>query len=677
MATATKSKPKKETKTQIRRRELDELTVADIIPAWATVWYVADGDDPTAAVDELLSRRGDGVLCFDVETNGVNFGKPDARCRTIQLGTADYAVVLSADDPVHVDAARRALSTGHITAHNASFDIMWLTQLGVFDSIDDAWKRCVDTFILVTGIEPPSLQPSKYRDLKNQSATHFPDRAVSARADELRHEMFVLTSWKDERLDREPPEKNGWAQVDSAHPVMVAYAAGDVLDGARLCRTLLPVARAAFPEAANTEHQLARIVCGMQYRGIRLDREWAEQRLAEARKDKAQAWDDLDLAATPAEQLPKPKTANADPDRVVTAPGSTALMAELFRAEGMEIYLSAKGAVSTTEEVLEGYAAAGSKVAEPLLRWRQADKVAGTYLEHYLTWGDRIHCDISTVQAKTGRMSASRPNLQNVPRKGGVRECFVADEDMVIISADFSSVEMRVAAALSGDIALRELYLTPDGDPYLELARAAYGPGATKEQRNAVKAFVLGRMYGGGVQTLSSNQGWSFDEGTRLIAVLDSTYPWLKWYGEYLKAQIATGYPGWVNEVGRYQVCETTSPHTVLNYRVQGLARDLLVGATIRADAAGLGPNLLVPIHDELLAQVPQDQAAEFAERLKALMATTLPVSEWALGTQHHEDIGQHLPDHVDIPADVEIIGPRWTKEKKPTPIEQQIADQD
>lgn len=634
-----------------------------VLPSWATVYSVPSGTDPVPALDALRrALTSETILAVDVETNALTIGDPAHLTRTIQLGTPEVAVILHADDPVHVAAARSML-TGpwRYTAHNASFDIQRLTQLGVFDSIAHGWEQMVDTMILARIIEPPSLQPRAIYGLKGQAESWFPDLAVSQPAKEGLESLFKANGWlglaagwdaykpstrgaKSGSPQYTAPEwadRNGWAQVQLDAPEFIAYAAADVLDGARLAATLYPLAMATAPQSAEAEHRLARIACEMEYRGVRLDRDWATARLAEAETDRDTAAAELAVLG-------------------VTEPSKDQVIAAAITAEGYELPLTTRGTPSTTEEALETTAAAGSQVSLPVIRYRKAAKLASTYYGAYLrTPGDRVHCSISTMEARTGRMSASKPNLQNVPGRKtvGVRECFTADPGHVIVSCDFSSVEMRVAAAISGDPNLRRLYVD-GGDPYWMIARSAYGEAATKAQRGQVKTFVLGRMYGGGITNLSATQGWSEGEGRRLIRVLDETFPYIKKLKHQLQDQLATGYPGWINEAGRFQVCEWTSPHTVLNYRIQGLARDLLAQAMFRAEDAGLGGAFLLPIHDEILIQVPEDRADELTQVLVDAMHTTLSVPPDAPGLRDPTSVG--LPDFVEIPAEANILGPRW-----------------
>jgi DNA polymerase I-like protein with 3'-5' exonuclease and polymerase domains len=144
-----------------------------------------------------------------------------------------------------------------------------------------------------------------------------------------------------------------------------------------------------------------------------------------------------------------------------------------------------------------------------VLDYRHHNTAVGTFLEPYqqlVHHGDgRARPTIYTLAADTGRMSAVRPNLQQVPRQGGFRACITADPGHLLVSADFSGVELRVAAALSGDSNLYQIITEGDTDKrndlHWRIAREVFGPDATKEDRYAAKRVVFGRLYGGGVPT--------------------------------------------------------------------------------------------------------------------------------------------------------------------------------
>ncbi|MFN8056292.1 DNA polymerase [Gordonia sp. (in: high G+C Gram-positive bacteria)] len=614
-----------------------------------TITFVPVGDDPTPALDALVPtvRR---FLAVDVETNALRLSDPRYAVKTVQLGSPSAAVILSADDAVHRAAARRMMveeagTRGwFLTAHNASFDTQALVKIGVFSDLDEAWSRMVDTLVLASMIEPPMLgndaPPSAraYRGLKHQAATWCPSTARSEDAKSALKKLFTSKKWKGLATTfdvyKTPIEQNGWAQVDPADATMIEYAADDVIDGAQLAETLYPIVFSAQPSTAQREHRIARLCAGMEMRGMRLDREYTQQRLDEVTEE----------SRTAEEKLAELGLVN--PSRG---------LGEWLVSKGVQVQYgksrtlkngTVKRTVLTEGTLLAQYAQQDADVAAavPLLeQWRLAGKLASTYFGRYLAQpADRLHPDIKTAEAATGRMSIANPSIQNAPRKGGVRECFIADEGKVLVTADFSSVEMRVAGALAQDRALYDVFASGD-DPYWVVARQLHGSGASKDQRDSCKAVALGRLYGQGIAGLSRTHGIPEDTARTITEAFDNAYPDLGKLRYRIEDKLlAHGVPCWTNALGRHQRLDPTMKYKAVNYLAQGLSRDVLAEAMCRAEDAGLGHLLWVPIHDEIVVQAPEDQSEEYKNKLVEIMSTTL------LGWT--------------IPAEGIVLGKRWRK---------------
>lgn len=620
-------------------------------PVEHDIVFVKSGDDPSSALDTLyqhLEAMPYPILGFDVETNARSLSDPAYKVRTIQLGTPTFAVVLDAEDYRHRKAARVVLTCGKFptTAHNAAFDTKALTKIGVFDSVAHAWENCVDTFLVASMIEPPLEDKTGYRDLKTQSATWFADREQSDSAKNQLKKLFSNKKWlglsNNFKVYKTPEERNGWAQVDPSSPEMITYAASDVLDGSRLAKTIFPLAATLFPESAAREHRVRRICAEMEYRGMRVDAEYTRKRRAEALEKAAEA--ERNLIQMGLEDGPK------DTKGMVALIESCGVEVrrgkEQIRKSGA-IYAAPKlAAEDLTEYGKQDASGTIAAMAKELETFRLNTKLVDTYYDAYLnTPGGRIHPVIGTLTAATGRMSVSEPSMQNVPRYG-VRECFIPDPGMAFISADFSSVEMRVAGALADDHGLRAVY-QQNKDPYWEVARQIYGPEATKDHRQQCKAVALGRMYGSGIAKIASqldivDAAEAFEVASQVANAFDSAYPGLRQLQYRERSRIGMGFPLWVNEFGRMQAIDPTVHYKVVNYVVQGAARDVLVDALFRAEDAGLGEWLWLPIHDEIIIQVPESQVDDYCARLVEVMSTEI----------------RGMP----IPAEGTILGDRWKK---------------
>jgi DNA polymerase I-like protein with 3'-5' exonuclease and polymerase domains len=220
-------------------------------------------------------------------------------------------------------------------------------------------------------------------------------------------------------------------------------------------------------------------------------------------------------------------------------------------------------------------------------------------------------------------MSCVRPNLQQLPRQGGIRACLTADPGYLLISADFSGVELRVAAALSGDTTLQHM-ITTGVDVHGLIARQVFGPTATKADRYAVKRGVFGRLYGGGVPTLARQVGCPEPVVAAMVATLDAMAPHLTAWSARLREEVKAGRTQYETYSGALVPLPRGYPHKAPNYLIQRTARELLVDALLRWRNTPWGKAVLLPVHDEILAMVPHPDAPHATETLLACMRTTL-----------------------------------------------------
>lgn len=631
--------------------------------------FVSVGEDPAPAMDKLRASILTGeFLAFDVETNALHPSDPRGRLTSIQVGSKHVAVLLDPDDPCHVAAAREILNDQQyrLTAHNAGFDILHLVRAGVFATIADGWARTTDTYILaVMLVQRNGGAADATFDLKALTRAWCGEAAASADAKEdlvaLQKTMGtkgvssgnwdaykqIVTVHDDGTVSGDPRDRNTWAALKRDNPVFVTYCAADVFDSALLVEALDNIVRSLWSDRVDAEHRIARLVCEMTHRGMKLDIARTKRHLADAAKCRDEA-----RALLESKGIPFSKSAQA-----LTESPSDAAVAAAIRAEGIEVprkrRSDGKFQPALDKRSLKKYTAAGSAVAPAFREWGKSSKEISTYYNHYLrTGGTRVHAEIKAAEAKTGRMAASSPNLQNVPEP--VKPCLVADDGMVLISADFSSVEMRVAAAVTGDPELCRMYTDPlppnaterqirERDPYWLVAWQVWGPEATEDDRKLAKIMVLGNIYGGGAASLSPNLGIPVEEGEKILAGYRKRFPQLKnWWRMEMEPRIGHGVPSWTLSSGRFQSIDPTRAWAGFNLMIQGLARDLLLGAIFRCENAGLGENMLLPIHDEILFQVPEADAERLAPFIEQTMASVF--------------------QGVPITAEAKILGRAWAE---------------
>jgi DNA polymerase I-like protein with 3'-5' exonuclease and polymerase domains len=221
-----------------------------------------------------------------------------------------------------------------------------------------------------------------------------------------------------------------------------------------------------------------------------------------------------------------------------------------------------------------------------------------------------------------------RPNLQQVPREGGYRACITADPGQLLVSADFAGVELRVAAALSGDANLRRLIAEEDagqGDGvHWAIARLAFGPGATKADRYAVKRGVFGRIYGGGIPAIARGVGVSETVAAAIIDALDAMLPELSAWSQRVRESVKAGQTQFPTYSGRIVHLPAAFPHKAPNYCIQGTAREALVDTLVKWRETKWGQATLLPVHDELVVAVPEDEAEQATQALVECMTNEI-----------------------------------------------------
>lgn len=265
------------------------------------------------------------------------------------------------------------------------------------------------------------------------------------------------------------------------------------------------------------------------------------------------------------------------------------------------------------------------RFASDLLTYRMCSKRASTYGAKFITdhveSDGKVYADIYQIGAETGRTSCRAPNLQNQPHETEYRECFIADEDEVMIVADWGSQEPRIAAFLSEDDALIDA-LNSGEKLYIRVARDVLGKTITKQspEYTHIKSTVLGIFYGMSAKGLAQQIGASERQAQEMIDMFLDTYPGVKGYmrkqkraGDYVES--IYGRKIWLNKYS-FQ-WERNS----LNAPIQSSAADAMKIAAARFVQAGIvGWKLTLLVHDEIVIKVPKQDCAEAMKVLSDIM---------------------------------------------------------
>ena len=301
------------------------------------------------------------------------------------------------------------------------------------------------------------------------------------------------------------------------------------------------------------------------------------------------------------------------------------------------------GAPSTDEEVLEKLAEDYPLPAR-ILAHRSLSKLKGTYTDKLaqlaLPRTGRVHTNYAQAVAVTGRLSSNDPNLQNIPVKTAegrrVREAFVAPAGSVIASADYSQIELRIMAHISGDEALLKAF-TDGIDVHRATAAEVFGVAVdqvSSEQRRYAKVINFGLIYGMSSFGLARNLGIETKAAAAYIDRYFQRYPGVKQYMDETK--LSAKAKGYVETVfgRRLYLPEINSPNgprrggaerAAINAPMQGTAADLIklsMNAVLAAlDDQGRGTQMIMQVHDELVFEVPDAEVEWARTEIPRLMA--------------------------------------------------------
>ncbi len=319
---------------------------------------------------------------------------------------------------------------------------------------------------------------------------------------------------------------------------------------------------------------------------------------------------------------------------------------------------------STESSVLENLAR-DHPIAGNLLRWRELSKLKSTYADALLglvnSRTGRLHTSFNQTGTATGRLSSSEPNLQNIPVRTPlgrrIRRAFVPGEpDMLLLSADYSQVELRVLAHCSGDEALQEAFRR-DRDIHRFVAAQVNGvpeERVTSEMRRQAKAVNFGIIYGQSPYGLSRQIGISVEDARRFIGGYFERYPEVKRFiGATIAGARRSGYvrtlagrrravPG-IRSSGNVR---SAAERIAVNSVIQGSAADLIKMAmiAISRELPAVSPRsaMLLQIHDELLFEVPEADLESVrgfvVEKMSGAMELSIPLKvEVAVGKNWEE----------------------------------------
>jgi len=375
------------------------------------------------------------------------------------------------------------------------------------------------------------------------------------------------------------------------------------------------------------EVPLVSVLVEMEWRGVRVDLE----RLTDISRQFARELAELERAIY--------RTAGTE----FNINSTPQLRHVLFEKHQLPILKKTKTGPSTDYDVLEQLAAMGHEVPRLLIEYRELAKLKSTYVDALPGFINprtgRIHTSYNQAGAATGRLSSSDPNLQNIPvrtpRGEAIRRAFVAAPGWLLLTADYSQVELRLLAHLSGDPAFVRAF-EQGGDIHRQTAAIIFGvpqDDVTPEMRARAKTINFATIYGQGPFALARQLGISQDQAKAFIAEYFARFAGVRtWLDRTVAEARERGYVETLFGRRRYIPelkdrnfnIRAFGERTATNSPLQGSAADLIKIAMIRIERAlrarGLAARMLLQVHDELVFEVPEGQQGSATDVVKSHM---------------------------------------------------------
>lgn len=601
--------------------------------------------------------------------------KRDMRVRTVQFGTATEGWTLDASDLRWRWQIQQFLTnqTKRFVSHNAAFDSLRCRfEFGV-----DLGDRSICTLVMLSLIWPGLTAPTRKRSkgLKEACEVLLDDDGLLKAEDELHRRFMDLYHGQKrdlpasfepgvspcrkcrERVSWAPSRRGfcdvcyhdqvvdygniptavmewGWDNIPIDDEVFLAYAG---LDAVYVYRLLLEaskeVARLKMAGLSKREQRVKRIMTERSRRGMRVDREWLHDVLSETKAEFDQATDEVleIVGKTPRSPVVKDWLAQN---------GVPRSMVKSLDKDHLPIVVERFGDHPVVGPVIKN------------LRTVQLTSNLLTNLttidRHAQATGGRVHPNINTMQAHTGRMSVTGAALQTFSKNGEkgrrLRGCLVAEPGYVIVGADYENQEIRISAGMSADPLL--LKIVYENLNQHEMTTKSIWPEFTDKHDMPVhyhkgKTLDFAQVYGAGPRKIGLQLGIPTQEARELWLAWRQAYAMLVEWSERMQQMAHVR-----NPYGRLVPSDPFRPYANGNYVIQSTGRDMLGQAILDLDAAGWGPYIWLPVHDEIEMCVPEERAEEAAAALTEHMTTTLT--------------GHGVAIEVEVPAEGEIMGPRW-----------------
>lgn len=549
----------------------------------------------------LGNRRN--FLGIDLETTGLNVGRD--RIRLAQLGDAtdawafDYAewkgllreVVRRYDRP--------------LVAHNLLFESRFLKRDGI---------------LLPQHLSHDSMVMSHLWDprysigLEARAARHVDKRAFAGK--KALSAAFQAGGWS-------------WPTIPVDHPSYWTYAALDATLGALVAEELWPKVSTEFRKVYDVELACIHVLRDAGLAGMQIDVPYVHQKVSDLSGE-------LTELVT---QIPVPPSKDKDVIEWLRQAGvsETWPWTEWPKTEKNNLSVD-DDALKALVGPLAGRRLGGIDVGEAvsaLRLWRKKDRLLNSYFMNFLDMnvGGVLYPSVKPLGARTSRMSVTEPALQTLPKGSIVRNAFVGREDKTLVLADYEQAELRVMASLAHETDLIAAFERGD-DPHTWVASQAYEvpiEHVSDVQRDIAKRVQFARIYGAGNAKIALTAGVPVEAIDEFLQRFDELFPRVSRFmqettlavrGSKFHGDDKTGYVTTV--LGRQLPVEKDKAFRGVNYLCQaGATSDVLKLKLVELSNAGLGDMIRLPVHDEIVFEVPDDEIDDVVQTVREVMPET------------------------------------------------------
>ncbi|AEW02514.1 DNA polymerase I [Niastella koreensis] len=615
---AGKTKPAKSEQTEVAG-DTDRAEDGDIVHAGKNIHNTAHQyrtiqEDAAiqSLIKELLEEK---EICFDTETTGIDANDVELVGMSFSFKPGEaYYVPCPADQQ-----AAHALLKQFEPVFNRP-DVLWIGQNLKYDMLVLKWYgyelkgETFDTMLAHYVIEPDGK-----RSMDMLSAQF------------LGYEPVHI----EELIGKKG--KNQLNMRDVAIDKISDYAAEDADITLQLKQVLAPLIKTREVEKvfSEVENPLAKVLMGMEYEGVKVDVDFLRDYSKELEREAAKAEDSVYEQAGVKFNLASPRQ----------------LGEVLF--ERLKLDPKAKktktGQYATGEDVLLKLASQ-NKIVEDILAFRELTKLKSTYVDSLPELINRktgrVHTSYAQAVAVTGRLSSNNPNLQNIPvrteRGREIRKAFVPrDSNRVLISADYSQIELRIVAGISGDPAMCEAF-KKGVDIHTATAAKVYGveeSAVTKEQRYKAKSVNFGIIYGQGAFGLADNLGISRTEAKEIIDNYKKQFAGIqKYMDDTINFARETGYvqtimgrKRWLRDIGSSNfTVRGFAERNAINSPIQGTAADMIKLAMVKIyhefRKYNFESRMILQVHDELVFDAVKEEVETIKPIILECMRSALPL---------------------------------------------------